>query len=204
MVETQETERPDLLAEAMTLVAERGWHGLRLAELATRTGRPLDEVYERLPTPYHLLVEIGRRLDRAMLAADLHELEGMSPRERLFELVMRRFDAMEPFRPGLERLGREALLDPAAALALLGNLDRMARWALDASDARLPGVAGPLARLGLMGLYARVFRVWLRDDSPDLGRTLAELDKRLDRAERLARFACGARAARPSAAAAEG
>ena len=39
---------------------------------------------------------------------------------------------------------------------------------------------------GLTAIYASAMVVWLRDDSPDLGPTMAHLDKSLRRAERLA------------------
>ena len=50
------------------------------------------------------------------------------------------------------------------------------------------GMRGRLARRALMLAYARVFSVWLEDDLPDQDATLAELDKRLDQLERLARL----------------
>jgi ubiquinone biosynthesis protein COQ9 len=109
----------------------------------------------------------------------------MSPRERVFDILMRRFDAMEPFKPGLRRLGCEALLDPATLLAACGNIDRMARWVLEASGAQLSGPAAGAARHVLALVYGRVFNVWLRDQSPDLARTMAELDKRLQQAQQL-------------------
>jgi AcrR family transcriptional regulator len=180
----------DLLRAVFDLIAENGWGGLRMDEVARRAGRPLEEVYEAFPTQYHALRALGRRLDKAMLGIEPDELEGMSPRERLFELIMRRLDATLPYRPGLRRLGRLAALDPMALLVLCGNMDRMARWLLDAGDAGVPGpFLDGAARQAITLLYARVFKVWLKDETTDLARTLAELDKRLGQAERAARLA---------------
>ena len=181
-----ETTGPDLLKAAFALVAERGWRGFRRTELARRAGVSLARVYEELPTRASLVAALGRHLDRAMLETNPAELDGMTPRERVFELVMRRLDAMAPFRDGLKAISRDAGLD------LLGlsceNLGRAMGWLLDASGAELHGLrragAGPVLAL----VYARTFNVWLRDDTPDHAKTMAELDKRLSQAESLARW----------------
>ena len=69
------------------------------------------------------------------------------------------------------------------------NLDRLSRRLLDAAGPTTPagydrgGAAGDWARC-----IVRTFRVWLDDDTPDMARTLAELDRRLQQAETAARW----------------
>jgi hypothetical protein len=186
MAKTKAASRPDLLEAAFTHLAEVGWAGWSPVALAAMTGHDLLEVYEAFPMPAALARRLGERLDRAMLAIPADELEGLSHRERLFELLMRRFDAMRPFKAGLQRLTREARGEPELVLASICNLDRMAGWLLELAALPYRGLEGRLARRALMFAYARLFRVWLADDSPDLATTMAELDKRLDQLERLA------------------
>ncbi|HRY23677.1 MAG: hypothetical protein H6852_15730 [Geminicoccaceae bacterium] len=180
--------RPDLLEAAFALIAEKGWHGFSALALAERTGASLDDIHDLLPTPAALVGRLGERLDRAMLAAPPDELLELSPRERLFELLMRRLDALAPFKPGLARLRVEARAEVELALATLASLDRMAAWLLDLAGLPGRGLRGRLARRALMLAYGRVLAVWLADDTPDQDDTLAELDKRLDQLERLARL----------------
>lgn len=189
-----ERDRPDLLEAAWRLVAERGWAGWSGLELARATGEPLATVYALFPTQHHIVLALGRRLDAAMLAIPLDELAGMGVRERLFELLMRRFEAMRPFRAGLAVAGQAAAVDPGLLLPALGNLERLAAWLLDASGAGLAGWRACLGRRALQLAYLRVFRVWLGDDGADLARTMAELDRRLAELEMLARFVVGGRA----------
>jgi AcrR family transcriptional regulator len=182
-----ETEA-DLLEQAFTLIAEQGWRDFSLTALARRAGVPLSKVYAAFPTRAAVLPALGRRLDEAMLDLDpAEEFAGMSPRERVFELVMRRLDAMAPFRAGLRALG-ESGGDIDVLASACGNLGRATGWLVDASEAPLGplrrAVAGPV--LGLV--YARVVQVWLRDDTPDRAETMAELDRRLNQAEGLARW----------------
>lgn len=194
--------QPDLLEAAWRLVGERGWRGWSGVALARATGEPLAAVYALFPSRRHLVVALGRRLDGAMLDLPLGELDGMSVRERLFELLMRRFEAMRPFRAGLRAAGREAVFDPCLLLTAVSNLERAADWLLDASGAGLDGVRARIARRALQLAYLRAFRVWLEDDSPDLARTMAELDRRLGELETLARLLGGGRAQWGEAAAA--
>ena len=178
----------DLLEAAFDLIAESGWRGFSAMALAARTGAAPGEVYALLPTPAALACRLGARLDRAMLAVPPDELLELSPRERLFELLMRRLDALAPFKPGLARLRTEGRGEVELGLATLASLDRMAGWLLDLAGLPGRGLRARLARRALMLAYARVFHVWLRDNSPDQDATLAELDKRLDQLERVARL----------------
>jgi hypothetical protein len=178
--------RPDLLEAAFTHIADVGWAGWSPKSLAAQAGYDLGEVYDTFPTPAALAQRLGERIDKTMLAIDQGELDGLSHRERLFELFMRRFDAMAPFKPGLRRLTREARSEPELLLASLCNLDRMAAWLIELAELPYSGLEARLARTTLILAYGRLFRVWLDDDTPDLATTMAELDKRLDQLERAA------------------
>lgn len=194
---TEMTGRPDLLQVAFDVLAEQGLQAFSLAAVAPRAQVPLVEVYRELPSRHAMLWALTRRTDEAMLAYDPTELAGLPPRDRVFELIMRRFDALTPFRAGLERLARDARREPA--LVLLGScrLDRSMRWLQDAVGLRSFGVRARLRRAALGAVYAQALRVWLRDDSADLAKTMAELDKGLRRIEAFAGLR--ERRARPAA-----
>ena len=187
---------PDLVAAAFELIAERGWAGLNMADLAARAGLPLVEVYRGLPSAGALLAELGRRADEAMLAGgDDEELAGLPPRDRAFELIMRRFEALERFKPGLRALARERPADPVVWLGALRNLDRATAWLGDAAGLTQGGLRGAIARRALGLAYLRTVRVWLGDESVDLATTMAELDKNLRRIEGVAGLGAGPRRA---------
>lgn len=186
-------QNPDLVGLAFTLIGERGWRGFSFAELARRAELPLAQVYAELPDRGALLRSLGRRLDAEMLAVEASELEGMSPRERVFELIMRRFDAMAPVKPALRSLARDGARDPGLTAAGLCNVGRLATRLLDAAETRDGPTAHLIARHVLAAIYVRVFNVWLDDDTVDLARTLAELDRRLQQAEGMARWLSGFR-----------
>jgi AcrR family transcriptional regulator len=177
---------PDLLVTAFELIAEHGWPRLSLVEVARRAGVPPAQVYRELPGRAAVLRALSRRVDEAMLAYDEAELALLPPRDRVFELLMRRLEALVPFRPGLERLARGARCDPCLLLASACRLERSLAWLQDAADLRRSGLRARLGRRALGAAYLQTLRVWLSDESADLGATMAELDKQLRRVQSVA------------------
>jgi AcrR family transcriptional regulator len=200
-----EQASPDLLAAALALIGERGWRGFGLVELARRTGMPLATVYAELPSRGAVLRRLGARLDAAMLGVSPTELAEMTPRERLFELMMRRFDAMAPYRDALRAMAGSRGADLEAIAASLCNLQRVAVWLVDAAGGPRSGLAALAGRQAVLMVYARAFSVWLGDETEDRSKTLAELDRRLGRLEAMAGWAarCCRRREKPGAAGAE-
>jgi hypothetical protein len=192
---TDSAPEPDLLMIAFGLLADRGWAGWTLMALAERADVSLSEAYRQLPDRRSVLCALSERVDQAMLEVDLRELEGLPPRDKLFELVMRRLDAMAPFRAGLARLERDARRDPCILLLITCRIERSIRWMQELAGLRGHGLRARLQRRALLAVYLQAVRTWLADDSGDLAKTMAELDSLLRRVERLA----GLRAARPKA-----
>jgi AcrR family transcriptional regulator len=177
---------PDLLAAAFALIGDEGWRGFSFATLARRTGVSRVEIYRRFRSRDALLGALSRRADEAMLAVDDAELAGLPPRDRVFELVMRRLEALVPYRAGLARLAREARADPCVVLLTACRLERSLGWLQDAAGLRHHGLRARLARRVLGLAYMRAVQVWFRDEGTDLGKTMAELDKQLRRVQNVA------------------
>jgi hypothetical protein len=141
-------------------------------------------------------------LDAAVLAKTRAGGEPSTPRDRVFDILMSRFEVMQPYKPALKRIAAHLCCRPGEAAVLLGSSLQSQYWMLEAADAKLDGPAGALRVGGLAAIYGKVFCVWLDDDTPSLDKTMAALDKRLGKGERmmsgiesacadLCRFACG-------------
>ena len=168
---------------ALALAAERGWRHVTLGDIAREAKLPLGELYTLYPGRSAVLAAFARRIDGIVLADG--EAEGDSARERLFEVLMRRFDALRPHKAAVEAILRDGGADPLAALCGVSGLVRSMAWMLEAAGIRSHGIRGRARARGLALLYLATMRVWLSDDSPDMSRTMASLDKRLSRAESL-------------------
>ena len=178
---TEETAHApvDLLEAALDLVAREGWEGYSPLALARETGSGLAEIVTQLGDRADIFAAMGRRADMAMIDVDVEDLAEMSVKERVFELMMRRFESLRPARPALQRLRREAA--PEVWLEGLGNLRRAVKLVIDTAGLAAHGPRRAVVAAALAAAYLRTARVWLDDESEDLAATLAALDKQLDR-----------------------
>ncbi len=172
--------------EAMlTLAAERGWYSVSLADIAQRAKIGLADLHEQFDSKEGLLREYVDSLDLAVLKGDLPEAEA-SVRDRLFDVMMRRFDAMQPHREGIRAILRDVRGDPWVLLCSLPRLLSSARLMLEAAGVSSSGTRGRIKAKGLAGVYLSVLRTWLYDDSPDMAKTMSALDRSLRRVEGVA------------------
>lgn len=192
-----------LIEAALVLAAERRWRDISLAEIAEAAKLPLVEAYRTFPSKTAILDGFARAVDIEVLAdASLGEdwaSEGSAARDRLFDVLMRRFDVLQPHRAALGNLLYDQARDPLAALGGLCRLERSMAAMLEAAQLSASGCRGRLRTKGLAAIQLATVRVWLRDESSDLAKTMAALDGHLRRIEALIGRLPG-RSARPETA----
>jgi len=177
------SEADRIVDAALALVATEGWRQVSLAAIAAAAGLPILQVYRIFRSKQAILAALYRRVDAIVLAEPPAAEADERPRDRLFDLLMRRFDALQAYKPALDVLRRELPHDPPTALCAGVSLLRSMRWMLEAADIPTSGVRGAVAVKLATAAYLSAMRVWQRDDSPDLARTMASLDARLRRIE---------------------
>jgi AcrR family transcriptional regulator len=177
-------EADRILDAALARIAGTGWRRLSLAAVAAEARVPIGHLYRLFPSRIALLCGLFRRVDEAVLAAAPELDESERPRDRVFDVLMRRFDALSPYKPALAVLRRELPMDPPAALAAGTALMRSMRWMLEAAGVPTGGLGGAIAVKLTAAAYLAAARVWITDDSPDLAPTMAALDQRLRGVER--------------------
>ncbi|MCA3421069.1 MAG: TetR family transcriptional regulator [Roseomonas sp.] len=183
---SQPSDDERLIAALWRVIAAHGWPGLSMRRLAAEAGVEAASLRERFPTRLDVLLLHGRMLDQAVLAGTIPG-QGGTARDRVFDVLMRRLDAMQPHREGILRLFEDMRRDPALALALAPHIGIAMRWMLEAAEVEAKSCEARLLALGLAGVWLATIRAWAGDDSPDMGATMAALDSALDRAERIAR-----------------
>jgi AcrR family transcriptional regulator len=178
---------PDhIIDTAMRLAAERGWRDLSLAEIADEAKLPISKVYPVFSSKQAILNAYSRRVDAAVLAAEEPEAREGGARDRLFDVLMRRFDALGPDHEALGNVICDQARDPLSALCSLRQLCRSMACMLEAAGLSAAGARGAVRVKALGATYLATLRVWLRDDTPDKARTMAALDRNLGRLDRAA------------------
>jgi len=173
-----------ILDAAMTLAAEKGWRATTLGEVARRADLPLADLYRVTPSKGAILEALARKADAAVLdgaPADPEE----TPHDRVFDVLMRRFDALTPYREGLRAVAEESARNPLPALKSLRQIRRSMGWMLEAAGVHAGGLGGIVQANGLAAVWLATLRVWFGDDSADLAKTMAALDSNLRRAEEI-------------------
>lgn len=177
-----ENPREAAVMAALALAAERGWTAVTMHDIAARAGVDVVVLHDLFADRYDILAAYGRMLDRRVLAALAGTAEG-SPRDRLFDILMERFDVLNEQRDGVCALLDSFAPDPKQAVMSLPHLCRSMAWMLDAAGVETGGLKGVAKVMGLTLVYLDTLRAWRKDDSADLSATMAALDKNLARVE---------------------
>lgn len=165
----------------LQLAADRDYRSIGLADIATAAKVPLADLRALYDGKPGILSDFARRTDEAVLAKG--PAQGAEARDRLFEIMMRRFDALAPHKAAIKRIAASAWCDPSLARRLHRAARRSQMWMLVGADIHRGGLAGRIAIEGAVLVYADAMRAFLDDDA-DLSRTMATLDRGLTRGER--------------------
>ena len=183
---------PDRIIDAMlSLAVDKGWVKLGLHEIAAKAGVTLAELHEHYPHKFAILAACMKRVDHKVLAGMGKAPDGETVRDRLFDVLMSRFDALNPHKDAIRAILRDIPREPPLGLFLVCRAKSSMRWMLEAAGVSCGGLLGKLREKGLLAINAATMRVWLGDDSDDMGKTMAFLDKRLSHAETMMDRTCG-------------
>jgi AcrR family transcriptional regulator len=181
---TEKTARERIIAAFMELLAEKSLERIGLAEIAKQADVSLADLREQFSSTLAILAAQIKATDRAVLTAGDDDMAGEPPRERLFDVLMRRLEVLEPHKAAVRSLVRSATRNPPLAVALNGLAVRSQQWMLTAADIDAAGPRGMVRAQGLAVLFASVLRTWVDDNDPGHARTMAALDRALARGQR--------------------
>lgn len=174
-----------LLAAAMEVAVRIGWRRAALADIAAAAEISLGELHSRYADKAAILRGIVELADKKVLDGAGEPDPESSPRDRLFDVLMRRLEAMRGEQQAIRSLLRSIPRHPGLALALNCLALRSQRWMLEAAGIDSAGRLGQLRAQGLAVLYARVLRTFVHDHDEGLAPTMAALDRELARGQRL-------------------
>lgn len=169
---------------ALALAAEKGWTSVGMSDIARKAKIKPADLYELFEDKSDILAAYHRRLDRKVLDTFDGETSGR-PRDALFDIFMERFDILNDDRAAMVSIMNALCTDPKEMVIAFPQLGRSMAWMCDAAGIETGGMKGAARVAGLGILYLAVLRVWKEDDSRDMGKTMAALDRYLDRGESL-------------------
>jgi AcrR family transcriptional regulator len=182
------SDRDKAVDALMALLAEHSFAEIGLAEVAGRAGIKLSQLRAEFGSTLAILAAHIKDIDRIVLAGGDADMAEENPRDRLFDVLMRRLEALAPYKASTRSLMRSARRNAGLALALNALATRSQRWMLEAAGIGAHGPKGALRAQGAALMFARVLAVWINDDEEGLDRTMAALDRGVASAERWSGF----------------
>ncbi len=183
--EASTDKRQAIVDALMDLASRRSWNSIEIKDIAQAANVSLAEFRDLFPSKGAVLGALSRKIDKQVLEGTTDDLAGEPARERIFDVFMRRFDALAPYREALRRISQDLRYDPASLAALNQVALNSQRFMLAAAGISTEGPLGALKLQGAVLVWANTMRTWFDDDDPTLARTMARLDRELRRGERI-------------------
>ena len=169
----------------MRLAESRPWSDIELQDIAQEAGISLADLRDMFPSKGAILGGLSRRIDRQVLEGTTNDLAGEPARERLFDVMMRRLDALAPYKRALKRISQGMRGDPLSLAAMNQMALNSQRYMLAAAGISTEDALGFLKLQGAVIIHANTLETWFDDDDPALARTMARLDREIRRGERV-------------------
>lgn len=169
------TKQGRIVAAALRLAGEKPWQEISLRDIAAADGLSLAELSDTFKSKAEILTFFMKSVDREVLEKAPAPQAGESPRDALFEVIMARFDILEPHKRALRSIVEAGEIE----LSMIAPVMVSQGWMLQAAGIDSSGPLGAVRTAGLASVYQSVLRTWLDDDDPGAARTMAVLDRRL-------------------------
>ncbi|MBL8676354.1 MAG: hypothetical protein JNJ47_02860 [Alphaproteobacteria bacterium] len=169
----------------LKMIEKEGWKSFTFAKASQESGIPLNTFKKHFSTPADVMIHLFQKIDKHVLEHYVVS-EKLPAKDQIFEILMERIDAAAPYKPVLQRFWHDWLYSPDDFPSLACQGYSSMTWMLEAVGLNPRGISGIIRVQGLTALYVLTLRTWLDDDSPDLGKTMAFLDKGLSKMEQAA------------------
>jgi hypothetical protein len=134
-----------------------------------------------------LLKNINRYVDDALIIK-MKKLEISSTKDMLFEVLMARFDILQQNRKSYLEIYKGFKKSPQYFIKLLPSFLESMIITAELAKYNVNGLKGTIRLKGLMMVYFSTFFQWLEDKTTSLERTMTQLDKNLDQAEKFGKL----------------
>jgi ubiquinone biosynthesis protein COQ9 len=178
------SKRNKAIRAALELAAENDWGDVTLADIAKRAGLDLADLRRDFACKSDILRAFQAEVDAEALAKVKPAGAEESVRDRVFDMLMTRFEVMAPYKPALKRIACYLRCRPGEASLLACSSLAAQYWMLAGAGAKMDGARAAVRVAGLTAIYGRAFEVWLEDDSASHDKTMATLDRGLSNGER--------------------
>lgn len=178
------TAKGRIVAALLRLAGERKWDEITMVDIAEAAGMTLLEVRKEFTRKAEMLSSFGHMVDEEVMRRAPKRPSAQSTRDAIFDVVMSRFDVLQPYRAAMKSASEGGALDGSVLKSLMRSQSVM----LQAAGVDTEGPAGAVRVAGMAAAFTRTFGTWLDDTDPGMARTMATLDRQLRSGERTMGF----------------
>ena len=179
----EKTKKQDILDAALNLSASEAWDQVSLLDIAQEAGVDPADITSMFPQKSDIVLSLLQRLDDEILAENFRfDLERDGEKDRLFEIIMFRFDLLEEQRAGYHSMLESLHRTPEKAWRHKREFCYAMRLMLEKAEIECHSVMKEDMLIAALSLvYIVSVKAWMKDDSPDLAKTMSVVDKNLTR-----------------------
>ena len=175
-----------LINKGFALIKEIGWNNFDIKTLSKKEKISEEEISFFFSCKYSLIERFTKMIDSEVESnLSFDEMKESSVKDNLFEVIMLRFDVMEPYKIELSELIKNATKNPALFSVISKNVINSMDFYLEISNSYKGLTIDLFKKNFLFIIYSYTFKIWLEDNSDDLSKTMATLDKSLSIADNL-------------------
>lgn len=171
--------RSKIVETALEILTQTPWDALTMEELAAKLSITPIQLYAIFPTRCDLLKGIMQFIDDKMITLYQEGKEDLSLQEKLFDIIMCRFEVMEVYKSPLKNIiftfWRDPISFPSGVFLGLHSMSLI----LEAVDVPVEGIKGKLNIKILSFFYLYTLKLWFEDETQDMAKTLTHVDKAL-------------------------
>jgi len=172
------------IKKGFDLINDIGWEEFSLEKLSTQEKIPINDLKVFFKCKNSIVDKFSRMIDKNIESKlRIDDFKDSSKKDILFELIMMRFDEMEGFKGSLVKILDVSKNKPLLISIITKNVMNTMDFFLELSNSYNNYAFDFLKKNFLFIIYSITFKTWLSDDTEDLSKTMAELDKLLSTAE---------------------
>ncbi|MBT6197966.1 MAG: hypothetical protein HOI06_04160 [Pelagibacteraceae bacterium] len=176
------TDKEKRIAQnTLAILKKKSWKVLNFEE-AIKNNKNIN-----IKSKIDLLKNINRYVDDALIIK-MKKLEISSTKDMLFEVLMARFDILQQNRKSYLEIYKAFKKSPQYFIKLLPSFLESMIITAELAKYNVNGLKGTIRLKGLMMVYFSTFFQWLEDKTTSLERTMTQLDKNLDQAEKFGKL----------------
>lgn len=178
-----------VIQSSLDLATNTPWADVTMQDIAAHAKIEQSQMNALFDDKSDILNALGRQIDDTVEASmNGQVMADDAPKDRLFDVLMERFDVLNANRDAIISILNGTTMDPKQIVITLPWVCKSMTKMMDLADVPTNGWAGALRVAGLSGVYLKTLRTWIGDKSSDMAATMSELDKNLSRGEKIAGY----------------